>query len=117
MGFLYHLCQCRRPQVPKASVGASRERNERDTDASSERTLQSGWLLVLNIFNTLISYCVLDSAGSLGCNVDQSSKAPQGSVTLLPRIATEFFWFCFVGFLFVWWVFCFVSLVFCFGGS
>lgn len=32
--------------------------------------------LVLNVFNTLVSYCVLDSARSLGCNVDQFSKAP-----------------------------------------
>lgn len=42
------------------------------------------------LFNTLISYCVLDSARGLGYSVDQSSKAPQASTPLLPGMAIEF---------------------------
>lgn len=45
---------------------------------------------MLNVFKALISYCVLDSARSLGCNVDQSSKAPHISSVLPPGMTIEF---------------------------
>lgn len=42
------------------------------------------------LFNTLTSYCVLDSARRLGYHVDQSSMVPQVCTPLLPGMAIEF---------------------------
>lgn len=68
-------------RCPRHPLGALGEKERRKRHRSILRIFQ---------FSTLISYCVLDSARSVGYNVKQSSKVPQVSTQLPPGMAIEF---------------------------